>query len=95
MMEAKRAIPHFRLAADMEVDRLLEWRRDLLGDRPDVKLSLNDLLIKACATALMDEPAINIQWAETEVHQFAHADIAIVTAIEGGVVDAGHSPCES
>jgi hypothetical protein len=64
MTEAKRTIPHFRLAADIELDALIELRRELRERHPEVHLSLNDLLIKACATALMDIPAVNIQWAE-------------------------------
>jgi pyruvate dehydrogenase E2 component (dihydrolipoamide acetyltransferase) len=85
MTEAKRTIPHFRLVADMEVDRLLEWRKQLLASEAAPKVSVTDLLIKLCAMALMDEPAVNIQWADTEIRQFATADIAIVMAVEGGV----------
>src|SRR6266403_2270077 len=84
MTEAKREIPHFRLAADIELDVLIELRKELRKRHPELSLSLNDLLIKACATALMDMPAVNIQWAETEVHQYRTADISVVTALEGG-----------
>ena len=83
MTEAKREIPHFRLVADMEVDRLLEWRKELLASGSAPKVSVTDLLIKLCAMALMDEPDVNIQWAETEIRQFATADIALVMAVEG------------
>ncbi|MBV8144107.1 MAG: 2-oxo acid dehydrogenase subunit E2, partial [Gammaproteobacteria bacterium] len=80
MSEAKRTIPHFRLKADIEVDALLARRAALRQMRPDLPLSLNDLLIKACAQALMDVPEVNVQWAETELHQFGSADISVVTA---------------
>jgi len=85
MTAAKRAIPHFRLVADMEVDRLLEWRKELPASGSTPRVSVTDLLIKLCAMALMDEPTVNIQWAETEIRQFATADIAIVMAVEGGI----------
>src|SRR5579863_8131578 len=85
MSEAKRTIPHFRLRAEIEVDALLARRRKLRQTRPENALSLNDLLIKACAQALMDVPAINVQWADKELHQFPSADISIVTAVEGGL----------
>ena len=85
MSEAKRTIPHFRLTAEIEVDALLARRAELRQARPDVALSLNDLLIKACAQALMDVPEVNVQWADNELHQFASADISIVTAVEGGL----------
>lgn len=84
--EAKRTIPHFRLASDIELDALIELRNELRERQPDVKLSLNDLLIKACATALMDTPAINVRWTETEMHQYPTADISVVIALDGGGV---------
>lgn len=86
MTEAKRTIPHFRLGADIEVDALLMRRTELRQARPGSALSLNDLLIKACAQALMDVPDVNVQWADNELHQFANADISIVTAVDGGLV---------
>jgi pyruvate dehydrogenase E2 component (dihydrolipoamide acetyltransferase) len=85
MSEAKRTIPHFRLRAEIEVDALLARRIELRQARPENTLSLNDLLIKACAQALMDVPEVNVQWAEKELHQFSSADISIVTAVEGGL----------
>ena len=85
MSDAKRTIPHFRLMADIEVDALLARRMELCRARPGLALSLNDLLIKACAQALMEVPEVNVQWAENELHQFASADISIVTAVEGGL----------
>jgi pyruvate dehydrogenase E2 component (dihydrolipoamide acetyltransferase) len=85
MSDAKRTIPHFRLMADIEVDALLIRRAQLRQVRPGVVLSLNDLLIKATAQALMDVPEVNVQWADKELHQFVSADISIVTAVEGGL----------
>jgi pyruvate dehydrogenase E2 component (dihydrolipoamide acetyltransferase) len=85
MTEAKRTIPHFRLAAELDVDALLSVRQVLRKHQPDPPLSLNDLLIKACAMALMDVPAINIQWADDEIRQYHSADISIVVAVAGGL----------
>jgi pyruvate dehydrogenase E2 component (dihydrolipoamide acetyltransferase) len=85
MAEAKRTIPHFRLVADIEVDALLGLRKELRERNPDQPVSLNDLLIKACASALMEVPALNIQWADTHIHRYRAADISIVTAVEGGL----------
>lgn len=86
MQEATRTIPHFRLRADIEVDTLLALRAELRRKNPAAALSLNDLLVKASALALVDAPEINIQWVDGELRQFAHADISIVTAIQGGLV---------
>lgn len=85
MTEATQSIPHFRVIADIEVDALLHMRQELRGKNPGVGLSLNDFLVKACASALMDTPAINIQWVEGEIHQYRTADISIVTATKRGL----------
>jgi pyruvate dehydrogenase E2 component (dihydrolipoamide acetyltransferase) len=85
MTEAKRTIPHFRLAAELDVDALLSVRQVLRKHQPDPPLSLNDLFIKACAMALTDVPAINIQWADDEIRQYHSADISIVVALAGGL----------
>jgi pyruvate dehydrogenase E2 component (dihydrolipoamide acetyltransferase) len=84
MTESKSTIRHFRLVSDFEIDALIELRKELRKRHPDVNCSINDLLIKTCATALMDTPAINIQWAETEIHQYPTADISVVIALDGG-----------
>lgn len=85
MVEAKQTIPHFRLSDDIEVDALLELRKEVNGPHCTATISLNDLLIKACASALIDTPAINIQWVSGEIHQYRSADISVVTALEDGI----------
>lgn len=85
MTEAKRTIPHFRLTVEIEVDAMMGLRKELLARNPNANVSLNDLLIKACATALMNKPAVNIQWVEGEIHQYHTADISVVIAVEGGL----------
>jgi pyruvate dehydrogenase E2 component (dihydrolipoamide acetyltransferase) len=85
MSEAKRTIPHFRQTGEIKVDALVARRTELRQARPGIALSLNDLLIKACAQALMDVPEVNVQWADNELRQFTSADISIVTAVEGGL----------
>jgi pyruvate dehydrogenase E2 component (dihydrolipoamide acetyltransferase) len=85
MAEAKRTIPHFRLSSDIEVDALLALRSELRARYPDVKLSLNDLLLKGCAAALMDAPTINIQWVDGAIRRYHTADISVVTALEDGI----------
>lgn len=85
MTDAVQSVPHFRLGVDVEVDALLSLRRTLREKNPDKSLSLNDLLIKGCATALMEVPALNIQWVAGEIHQYHTADISVVTAVDGGL----------
>jgi pyruvate dehydrogenase E2 component (dihydrolipoamide acetyltransferase) len=85
MSEAKRTIPHFRLIVDIEVDALFELRQEIRKSHPEENVSLNDLFIKACALALKEVPALNVQWADTAIHQYSSADISVVMAVEGGL----------
>lgn len=85
MTEATQTIPHFRLVAHAEVGALLELRAELHRRKPDIKVSVNDLMIKACAAALIDHPAVNIQWVENGIRSYRAADISVVVATEGGL----------
>ena len=85
MTESKRAIPRLRMSADIEVDSLLNLPQELPGNDSTIRLSVNDLLIKACTTALMNVPAVNIHWVEGENDQYRRADNSIVTAAECGL----------
>lgn len=85
MTEAKQTIPHFRITAEFEVDRLVALRADLNQRHPDRKLSLNDFLIKAAALALAEVPAVNAQWRDGKIWQFRQVDISVVTALADGL----------
>jgi pyruvate dehydrogenase E2 component (dihydrolipoamide acetyltransferase) len=85
MAEANRTTPHFRIVNDVEVDELVKLRVELREQHKQQPVSLNDLFIKACATALMDEPAVNIQLVENEIRQYRAADISVVVALREGL----------
>ena len=87
LTEAKQTVPHFYLRRDIKIDRLLEFRAELnkqLATR-DVKLSVNDFIIKACALALQSVPSANAVWAGDRVLQLTPSDVAVAVAIEGGL----------
>jgi pyruvate dehydrogenase E2 component (dihydrolipoamide acetyltransferase) len=88
MTESFRDIPHFPLTIDLEIDALLAARAQInamLGDR-GVKVSVNDMVIKACAAALRREPAANASYTEAGIALHHHADIAVAVAIDGGLI---------
>lgn len=85
MTEAKRTIPHFRIVADIEMDALLTMRDNTNVTRADAKVSVNDCVVKACASALMEHPGVNIQFTGDAIHQYHNADISVVIAIDGGL----------
>ncbi|MGO4915430.1 pyruvate dehydrogenase complex dihydrolipoamide acetyltransferase [Pseudogemmobacter sp. W21_MBD1_M6] len=87
LTEAKQTIPHFYLRREIKLDALMAFRADLnkkLASR-DVKLSVNDFIIKACAMALQAVPEANAVWAGDKVLQMKASDVAVAVAIEGGL----------
>ena len=86
MTEATQTIPHFRMVKELVIDDLLALRKEINLGLQDGKISLNDLLVKATAIALMENPNLNIQVINSEIHQFVQADIAVVIALENGLV---------
>ena len=87
LTEAKQTIPHFYLRRDIHLDALLSFRSELNAQlaKRDVKLSVNDFIIKACALALQDNPTANAVWAGDRVLQMEASDVAVAVAIEGGL----------
>ncbi|WP_112323310.1 pyruvate dehydrogenase complex dihydrolipoamide acetyltransferase [Oceanibium sediminis] len=87
LQEAKQTIPHFYLRRDIKLDALMAFRAQLnksLESR-NVKLSVNDFIIKACALALQDVPDCNAVWAGDRVLKLKPSDVAVAVAIEGGL----------
>lgn len=78
---AKRDIPHIYLRRRVRVDHLLKLRE--LSGKPG---TINDYLIRACALALREVPAVNIQVHGNEIHRFSSADIAVAVATERGLI---------
>ena len=86
LQESKSTIPHYRLVADVRVDALLALRSELNQTVADGKISLNDLLLKACATALTAVPNCNVQMEDNVIKKFKDADIAIAVALDSGLI---------
>jgi len=88
MTESFRDIPHFPLTVDMEIDALLAARAQINAVAKDEggRVSVNDLLIKACASALKKVPAANASYSDAGIALHHHADIAVAVAIEGGLI---------
>jgi pyruvate dehydrogenase E2 component (dihydrolipoamide acetyltransferase) len=87
LTEAKQTVPHFYLRSEVRVDKLFEFRTQLnasLAAR-GIKLSVNDLVIKAVAMALQEVPEANVIWGGDRILQFERSDIAIAVAVEGGL----------
>ena len=87
LTESKQTVPHFYLTVDCEIDALLEARRQINARAPEgVRVSVNDFVIKALATALCRVPDANASWTEEGLLKFSQADIAVAVAVPNGLV---------
>ncbi|RVT40771.1 pyruvate dehydrogenase complex dihydrolipoamide acetyltransferase [Sphingobium algorifonticola] len=96
LTESKQTVPHIYLTVDIRLDKLLKLRGELNAglEGRGVKLSVNDLLIKALAVSLLEVPACNVQFAGDTLLKFQRADISVAVSIPSGlitpiIVDAG------
>jgi len=88
LSEAKQTVPHIYLTVDINLDALLKLRGELNKglEARGVKLSVNDLLIKALAMALVEVPDCNVSFAGDQLIQYKRADISVAVSIPGGLI---------
>jgi pyruvate dehydrogenase E2 component (dihydrolipoamide acetyltransferase) len=85
MAEAKATIPHFYETVDCEIDALLRMRKEI-NEAAELKLSINDFVIKAAALALKKVPAANASWSDDAILRWTTADIAVAVALDDGLI---------
>lgn len=88
LTESKQQVPHIYLTVDVRLDALLKLRAELndaLAAR-GVKLSVNDMLIKALGVALMQVPACNVAFAGDTMRQYHRADISVAVSVPNGLI---------
>lgn len=88
LQSSKQNAPHFRVTVDVILDKLLDLRKQINVATPSVKISVNDMVVKACAMALVKVPDINVQYDEAAgvIRRFKDADIACAVALESGLI---------
>jgi len=88
LTESFRDVPHFPLTIDIELDGLLAARTKINGllEKQGVKVSVNDIVIKAAAVALKQVPEANASYTPEGIAMHKHADIAVAVAIDGGLI---------
>ena len=77
--------PHYNLTIEVMMDEAMKSRA-VINSIPDTKVSFNDMVIKACASALKKHPAINSQWSEEAITINHHVNIGVAVAVEDGLV---------
>ena len=87
MTESKTTVPHFYLTVDCEIDDLLAVRTELNRRAEPDKISINDIVIRACAVALREVPEANVSWhGEGTMLRHATVDVAVAVALEDGLI---------
>ncbi len=79
-------VPHFFLTTEIEMDRVVEMRRSVNELEPDLKISINDIIIKAAAAALVQHPQVNASFQDRNIRYYERADIGVAVAIEDGLI---------
>jgi pyruvate dehydrogenase E2 component (dihydrolipoamide acetyltransferase) len=79
-------VPHFFLTIDVEMDRAAEMRKNINALDPDLKISVNDIVIKVAAAALIQHPQVNASFQEKFIRYYERADIGVAVAIEDGLI---------
>jgi pyruvate dehydrogenase E2 component (dihydrolipoamide acetyltransferase) len=88
LTESKQQVPHIYLTVDVRLDALLKLRGELNAslESRGIKLSVNDMLIKALALTLIEVPACNVSFAGENMLQYSRADISVAVSVPTGLI---------
>ncbi|RJG00641.1 dihydrolipoamide acetyltransferase family protein [Noviherbaspirillum sedimenti] len=89
MTESFRDVPHFPLTIDVEIDALLRFRSRYNEEKAEgsgLKVTLNDVIVRACAVALARVPEANASFTPDGIARHHHADIAVAVALDNGLI---------
>ena len=88
LTESKQQVPHIYLTVDVRLDALLKLRGELNAslESRGVKLSVNDMLIKALALALIQVPKCNVSFAGDQMLMYSRADISVAVSVPTGLI---------
>jgi len=79
-------VPHFFLTSEIDMERAADMRRSINELYPDLKLSINDIIIKVAAVSLIQHPQVNASFQEKNIRYYEHADIGVAVATENGLI---------
>jgi pyruvate dehydrogenase E2 component (dihydrolipoamide acetyltransferase) len=85
LTESKSTVPHFYLTADCKVDALLALRAQINAASP-VRVSVNDLVVKAISCAFVEVPEANVTWTDGGMLQHSSIDISVAVSTDGGLL---------
>ncbi|KAG8172530.1 hypothetical protein JTE90_025226, partial [Oedothorax gibbosus] len=88
LVQSKQTIPHYYLSVDITMDRILRLRSELneMLSKDGVKLSVNDLFVKAAALACKKVPEVNSSWMDTFIRQYHTVDVSVAVSTDAGLI---------
>ena len=82
LSESMFTAPHFYLSMEINMDKATELRKQLNEVAAPIKISFNDLVVKACAVALRNHPVINSSWMGDFIRQNNHINVGVAVAVK-------------
>jgi len=84
-LEAKQQIPHFYLTIESDVRKLIELRKKI-NENNSIKISFNDLIVKALGMAMKKNPNTNVYWQNNQIYKLNDIDVSVAVAIDEGLI---------
>ena len=84
--ESFKNIPHFYLKIESKIDKLINLKDIINSSETDIKISLNDLLIKALAIAQKNNPKTLVSWINNKVIHYENVDVSFAVALDDGLI---------
>src|SRR5699024_6604095 len=88
LAESKYQSPHFYLTVEVDMDNIVQSRKEINArlKKQDIKLSFNDFVLKAVASALRKHPKVNSSWMGDKIRQHNEVNLGVAVAIDDGLV---------
>ena len=84
-LEAKQKVPHFYLKVESNADKLIDLRKKI-NENNSLKISFNDLIVKAIGLAMQKNPNTNVYWQNDKIYKLKDIDVSIAVAIDEGLI---------
>ncbi|HID24480.1 MAG TPA: pyruvate dehydrogenase complex dihydrolipoamide acetyltransferase, partial [Planctomycetaceae bacterium] len=95
MTQSKTSVPHFYLVMEIDMKNAIEFRKSLNDLQSEIKISFNDLILKAVAQALQKHPQVNGSFAGDKIVYHNHVDLGVAVALDDGLITPVIRNCES
>lgn len=94
MVESKSTVPHFYLMVDVDAQPIIDFRNKL-NEEGDVKVSYNDIIMKAIGEAFRLYPQYNVAYVEGKLHYYEEVNVSLAVAVEGGLLTPTVRNCDT